>query len=107
MIVLDNFQPGSSFLCNVQFIEHYFIRLPPDSTLSEDAGIKPTIMQILYGHSELPEINKCITHRVNRVPGILSSRPNWLPVLPHSQASVSPPGSKGGGTLWYSRCNTV
>ncbi len=30
-------------------------------------------------------------HRVDRVPGFLSSRPNWIPPPPHSQASVAPP----------------
>jgi hypothetical protein len=59
-------------------------------------------------------------HIVHRVPGFLSSRPNWVCQLPHSQASVAPllgPGGhtrlpeRGGAnpirtrvqTLWYSR----
>ncbi len=32
---------------------------------------------------------RCISHRVYRVPGFLSSRPNWVPPTP--QASVAPP----------------
>jgi hypothetical protein len=37
--------------------------------------------------------------RQDRVPGFLSSRPNWLPPPPHPQASVAPAfGSRGGGT---------
>jgi hypothetical protein len=40
-------------------------------------------------------------HRVDRVPGFLSGRPNWLPPPPHPQASVAPPpfgsGGEGGG----------
>ena len=67
-------------------------------------------------------------HRVDRVPGFLSSRPNWVCPPRHPQASVAPPThlvpehtlacGKGGGrgprtlsdpvrtkgqTLWYSR----
>ncbi len=40
-------------------------------------------------------------HWVDRVPGFLSSRPNWLSSTPHPQAIVSPApcGSKGGDTL--------
>ncbi len=40
-------------------------------------------------------------HTEYRVPGILSSRPNWVPPPPHSQRSValSTFGSKGGDTL--------
>jgi hypothetical protein len=39
-------------------------------------------------------------HRVFRVPGFLSSRPNWGPQPPHPQESVAPPPfeSKGGDT---------
>ncbi len=37
-------------------------------------------------------------HRVNRVPGFLSSRPNWVPPNPHSLASVAPPSLQGGET---------
>jgi hypothetical protein len=38
-------------------------------------------------------------HRVGRVPGFLSSRPNWLPPPPHSHVSVAPlPLVLGGGT---------
>jgi hypothetical protein len=34
---------------------------------------------------------------VHRVPGFLSSRPNWVPTPPHQQEIVAPPiGSKGG-----------
>ncbi len=42
-----------------------------------------------------------IMHRVDRVLGFFSSRPNWDPPLPHTQKSVYPPpfGSGGGGTL--------
>ncbi len=37
-------------------------------------------------------------HRVYRVPGLLSSRLNWLPPPPHPQASVALPlGSWEGG----------
>ncbi len=42
-------------------------------------------------------------HRVYRVPGFLSSRPNCLSPPPHPQASVARPpfGSRGGGhTRW-------
>ncbi len=62
-------------------------------------------------------------HRVDRVPGFFSSRPNWDLLHPHPQVSVFPPlvpgghtrlrerGKVGGGvpiptmgqTLWYSR----
>ncbi len=36
-------------------------------------------------------------YRVYRVPGFLSSRPNWLLTTLHPQASVAPPfGSIGG-----------
>jgi hypothetical protein len=39
-------------------------------------------------------------HRVDRVPGFLSSRPNWLPLPPHPQGNVAPHfGSKGGTHL--------
>ncbi len=39
-------------------------------------------------------------HRAYRVPGFLSSRPNWLPPPLHPQAGVAPPpGSRGGDTL--------
>jgi hypothetical protein len=41
-------------------------------------------------------------HRVYRVPGFLSSRPNWLPPPIHPQASIAfsppPPLVPGGGT---------
>ncbi len=43
------------------------------------------------------EVN--LKHRVYRVPGFLSGRPNWVPLSPHLQASVAPHppfGSKGG-----------
>ncbi len=33
--------------------------------------------------------NYAILHRVDRVPGFLSSRPNWLPPPPQPQASVA------------------
>ncbi len=61
--------------------------------------------------------NFVLNHRVYRVPGFLSSRPNWLPPPPQPQASVVPPFSRGGDTrerddgeairtkaqtLWYS-----
>jgi hypothetical protein len=35
-----------------------------------------------------------LDHRVDRVLGFFSSRPNWNPPLPHPQASVFPP-------LWF------
>ncbi len=35
-------------------------------------------------------------HRVDRMPGILSSRPNWVRPLPHPQASDVPPLGPGG-----------
>ncbi len=42
-------------------------------------------------------------HRVDRVPWFLTSRPNWLPLPPHLQASVAPPpfgsGRRGGHTF--------
>jgi hypothetical protein len=40
-------------------------------------------------------------HRLDRVPGFLSSHPNRLPLPPHPLASVAPPplGSKGRVTL--------
>ncbi len=40
-------------------------------------------------------------HRVYGVPGLLPSRPNWVPPPTHPQASVAPPplGSKRGDTL--------
>ncbi len=41
---------------------------------------------------------KCFNYRVYRVPGFLSSRPNWVPP-PHMQASVAPPLWVQGGTL--------
>jgi hypothetical protein len=34
--------------------------------------------------------------RVYRVPGFLSSRPNWLPPPPHPQSSIWFPGGGGG-----------
>ncbi len=36
--------------------------------------------------------------RVDRVPGFLSSRPNWFSPPPHPQASVAFPFDTGGGT---------
>ncbi len=61
-----------------------------------------------------------VGHRVDRVLGFFSSRPNWDPPPPHQQVSVSPPplipggdtlacGKAGGGgpirtigqPLWY------
>ncbi len=38
-------------------------------------------------------------HRADRVPGFLSSRPNWVPRLHHPQVSVAPPPwvPRGGG----------
>ncbi len=42
-----------------------------------------------------------VGHRVYRVPGFFSSRPNWVPPNPHPQGSVllPPLGPRGGDTL--------
>jgi hypothetical protein len=59
-----------------------------------------------------------LKHRVDKVPGFLSSRPNWVHPPPHPQSSVAPPPPPwlgGGGTkfgrwgqaLWYSRYNII
>ncbi len=56
------------------------------------------------------ELGGCVTeasntsfgteHRVNRVPGFLSGRPNWVPPFPNPQESVaSSLGPRGGDTL--------
>jgi hypothetical protein len=43
-----------------------------------------------------------VDHRLYRVPGLPSSRPNWIPPLPHrNRVLLSPFGSKGGDTLAY------
>ncbi len=43
-------------------------------------------------------------HRVDRVPGFLSSLSNWLPPPPPASECCPPPfGSKGGDTLAYGR----
>ncbi len=38
-------------------------------------------------------------YRVYRVPGFLSSRPNWLLTTLHPQASVAPPAVPWGGGI--------
>ncbi len=46
-------------------------------------------------------------HRVERVPGFLSSRPSWLSPPPHPQASVAPPPPQlwfRGGGGWGHTC---
>jgi hypothetical protein len=82
----------------------------------------------LYPFSLQPA-RQCLapTHRVYRVPGFLSSCPNWVLPSPHPQASVAPPppfpkvgdtfacGGRGWGdpiprkgqSLWYSMSYTV
>ncbi len=40
-----------------------------------------------------------VTHRVDRVLGFFSNRPNSDPPPPHPRASLSPPRPRGGGTL--------
>jgi hypothetical protein len=59
-----------------------------------------------------------VHHKVDRVPGFLSGRPNWLPSPPHQQASVAPPllvswgdtlarGKGGGGANSDEGTNTL
>jgi hypothetical protein len=43
------------------------------------------------------EVRESGAHRVDRVPGFLSSRPNWLPPPPLRKLVLHPPGSKGAG----------
>ncbi len=42
-------------------------------------------------------VGEGVEHRVFRVPGFLSSRPNWVPPSRHPQASVAPPLWVQGG----------
>jgi hypothetical protein len=43
-------------------------------------------------------------HRVDSVPGFLSSRPNWVPPPPQPQATVAPPAcGEGGGRTQFGR----
>jgi hypothetical protein len=56
-----------------------------------------TTVLCFIGHSS-KKINFQIgRHRVDRVPGFLSSRPNWVSPLPHLQASVATSLGSGGG----------
>ncbi len=58
------------------------------------AGISRTVCTIYPGFSRsFLDANIAVPycHRVYRVPGFLSSRPNWLFSPPHLQASVAPP----------------
>jgi hypothetical protein len=42
-----------------------------------------------------PDLQKCVNHRVDRVPGFFSSRPNWDSPSPSGE-SVPPPFGSGG-----------
>jgi hypothetical protein len=82
--------------------ERTVVEMAPSPSRSKSAKA------FLQRKSSLPRQTKHQDHRVYRVPGFLSSRPNWVPPLPHPQASVaSPPlgprgeknslAGKGGG----------
>jgi hypothetical protein len=53
--------------------------------------------RLLYLSAEIHRPGLQASHRVDRVPGFLSSRPNWVRLPPHLQASVVPPLVPGGG----------
>ncbi len=42
------------------------------------------------------DMTEPLSHRVDRGPGFLSSRPNWVRPPPYPQASVAPPLVTGG-----------
>jgi hypothetical protein len=73
------YDPGCSSRIRILFVTHPGSRTPdPGVKKAPDPG---------YGSATL----------VNRVPGFLSIRPNWVRPPPHPQASVYPPPPFGSG----------
>jgi hypothetical protein len=95
------------------------------TTLTEFEMVLKSKIEILslYSDRKLRSSSRK-NHRVDRVPGFLSSRPNWIRPPPHPQAGVAPLWIRGGltrlrekgwadlirmkgQTLWYSRYRII
>ncbi len=79
----------------------YILYVRVDESMSLTASMLLLILCMYIVQTAVHYCRQFLYQRVDRVLGFFSSRPNWEPLPPHPQASVSPPlwFRGGGGTL--------